>query len=209
MPAVWISREDGVKLAAECRRRRLEKECGRKELATECGRKQQTEGCGCKPLTADLTVHTVYAEEETRPVSGRLAGKSDDIIVIHFHHDAVNRGAVQDASGMSEVFALADFFAKAPESLREKTLLFVATDSHYTDYEGHAGFLENRKNAGEHIIADFAIEHVAQEMHLDEDNQIVLTGEPEMRMLYADEGSGLFAFCVSYAKKQLYILFCE
>lgn len=173
MPAVWVSREDG------------------KRLAAECSRKQQAEGCECEPLTVDLTVHTVYAEGEARIVSGKLAGKSDEMIVIHSHHDAVNRGAVQDASGMSEVFALADLFAKLPESLREKTLLFVATDSHYTDYEGHEGFLEKRKKAGDRIIADFAIEHVAQEMHLDEDNHIVLTGEPETRMVYADEKSGL------------------
>lgn len=164
MPAVWVSREDGKRLAAECSRTHL---------------------------TADLTVHTVYAEGEARIVSGRLAGKSDEMIVIHSHHDAVNRGAVQDASGMSEVFALADLFAKLPEDLREKTLLFAATDSHYTDYEGHEGFLENRRKAGEYIIADFAIEHVAQEMHLDEDNHIVLTGEPETRMVYVDEKSGL------------------
>ena len=201
MPAVWISREDGMKLAEECRRGRLEEDCECKTLAGEYGRKPLAEECGCKPLTADLTVHTVYAEGAARIVSGRLAGKSDDIIVIHSHHDAVNRGAVQDASGMSEVFALADFFAKAPESLREKTMLFVATDSHYTDYEGHAGFLENRRKAGEHIIADFAIEHVAQEMHLDEDNQIVLTGEPETRMLYADEGSGLFTLAKEAVEK--------
>ena len=102
---------------------------------------------------------------------------------------------------MSEVFALAHFFAKIPEDLREKTLMFVATDSHYTDYEGHVGFLENRKKAGDKIIADFAIEHVAQEMDLDENNNIILTGEPETRIIYIDDRDGLFEFVKSAVKK--------
>lgn len=174
MPAVWISREEGQKL---------------------------TEKLSCGRLKADLKLRTIYKEGEARVIKGELKGKTDDIIVVHSHHDAVNRGAVQDASGMSEVFALAHFFAKIPEDLREKTLMFVATDSHYTDYEGHVGFLENRKKAGDKIIADFAIEHVAQEMDLDENNNIILTGEPETRIIYIDDRDGLFEFVKSAVKK--------
>ena len=71
--------------------------------------------------------------------------------------------------------------------------MFVSTDSHYTDYEGHVGFLENRKQNQEQIILDFAVEHIAQEMDLDENNQIILTGEPETRMIYVSDTGGLLA----------------
>lgn len=174
MPAVWVSREEGKALAAKVQK---------------------------QPVKAELKIHTVYQEGEARIVKGELKGRTDDIIVVHSHHDAVNRGAVQDASGMSVVFALADFFSKIPESLREKTLMFVATDSHYTDYEGHVGFLKNRKHAGDNIVADFAVEHVAMEMDLDEDNNIVLTGEPEARMIYVDDRNGLVEFVKSAIEK--------
>lgn len=164
LPAVWISREDGEGLKEELKNAKLK---------------------------GHLNVHTVYEEKDARIVKGEIRGESEEIIVIHSHHDAVGSGAVQDASGMSVVFALADYFSKLPECLLEKTLMFVATDSHYTDYNGHVGFLENRKNNNDNIVLDFAIEHVAQEMDLDDDYNIILTGEPETRMLYVEDTNGL------------------
>lgn len=165
IPGVWVSANDG-----EAMKRRL--------------REQK--------LTGNLRVHTVYEKKHARIIKGEIKGKSDDIIVIHSHHDAVSRGAVQDASGMSVVFGIADFFARN-QVKPEKTLMFVSTDSHYTDYEGHVGFLENRKQNQEQIILDFAVEHIAQEMDLDENNQIILTGEPETRMIYVSDTGGLLA----------------
>lgn len=174
LPAVWISRGDGNRLVDKVQK---------------------------KPVKADLTVNTIYKKGEARIVKGELKGRNDDIIVVHSHHDAVNRGAVQDASGMSVVFALADFFSKIPQELREKTLMFVATDSHYTDYEGHVGFLQNRRYQGDKIVADFAVEHVAMEMDLDENYNIVLTGESETRMIYVDNRDGLLEFVKNAIKK--------
>ena len=172
LPAVWISERDGEKIKA---------------LAEE------------SHVKGSMHVHTVYEECEAKIIKGEIKGESDDIIVVHSHHDAVNAGAVQDASGMSEVFALADYFSRLPKELIGKTLMFVSTDSHYTDYEGHVGFLKNRKRNGERIIADFAIEHVAEEMDLDEENNIIMTGEPETRIFYVDERNGL----VDLARKSL------
>ena len=131
----------------------------------------------------------VYEERDALNVSGKLPGMSDDIVLVHSHHDAVCEGAVQDASGMSEVFALAKYFAELPKEAREHTMMFAATDSHYTDYEGHAQFVEERKKQGDHIILDCCIEHIAREMDLDEDYNIVMKDEPETRMMYvSDQG---------------------
>lgn len=167
MPAVWVSKKDGIALAEKVMK---------------------------GDVRGNLTVHTIFQEGEARIVKGEIKGRSEDIIVVHSHHDAVNRGAVQDASGMSVVFALADYFSKLPEDLMEKTIMFVATDSHYTDYEGHLGFLANRRANNENILIDYAIEHVAQEMDLDEDNNLLLTGEAETRMLYVEDREGLLEF---------------
>lgn len=165
IPGVWISADDGEKLKRGSRK---------------------------QPLTGNLRVHTVYEKKYARIVKGEIKGRSDEVIVIHSHHDAVNQGAVQDASGMSVVFGIADFFIRN-HIKPEKTLMFTATDSHYTDYEGHVGFLENRKQNQEQIILDFAVEHIAQEMNLDENNQLLLTGEAETRMMYVSDTSGLLA----------------
>lgn len=174
MPAVWVSRDDGERIKSE--------------LASP----------GAK---GSMTVHTAYEACEARIVKGEIKGKSDDIIVIHSHHDAVNTGAVQDASGMSVVFALADYFSKLPKELIDKTLMFVATDSHYTDYEGHVGFLENRKKNGENIILDFCIEHISKEMDLDEDNNMLLTGEAETRMMYVQDTGELLGLVKNAVRK--------
>lgn len=155
-------------------------------VSKEDGEKLKTANKG------QLTLHTVYEKKDARVVKGELKGKSDEVVVVQSHHDAVSMGAVQDASGMSVVFAIADFFAKIPLEMRKKTLMFVSTDTHYTDYNGHVSFLENRKEDGTNIILDFAVEHIAQEMDLDENNNIVLTGEPETRMFYISDSNGLY-----------------
>ena len=173
IPGVWISHSDGEKL-----------------------KEQLSSG----KLTADLHVHTVFEEKNAIVLKGEIKGELDDIIVVHSHHDAVCSGAVQDASGMSVVFAIADFFKKNMIT-PSKTLMFVSTDSHYTDYEGHVGFLENRKEAGDNIILDFAIEHIAEEMDMDDENNIVLTGENETRMMYITDKDGLFELAREAVKK--------
>lgn len=161
LPAMWVSKETGNYI-----------------------KKRMGDG---KKISGFMKMKTIYAKTKANNVIGHLPGLTDDMILIHSHHDAVCDGAVQDASGMSEVFAIAKYFAQLPIEKREKTLMFAAMDSHYTDYEGHAVFWKERKKNKENILMDVAIEHIAQEMDLDEDNQIVLTGEPEMRLLYVSK----------------------
>lgn len=167
IPAMWISRADGPEV---------------RNLF------QAGESVTCESVT-----EVSYEKKTALNVSGVLPGKSDDIILIHSHHDAVCEGAVQDASGMSEVFALAYYFSQMSEEEREKTLMFAATDTHYTDYEGHIAFIQQRQKNGENIILDCAIEHIAKEMDLDDDYNIILHDEPETRMLYVTDTHGLIS----------------
>ena len=157
MAAVWVSRKDGEYL---------------KSIS------------GAK---ASLEVTTLYEYRNALNVKGIVKGLSDDIVVIHSHHDATCRGAVQDASGMSVVFALAKYFASLPKEELKTTVMFLATDSHYTDYEGHVGFLDQREKNGEKIIMDFAVEHIGKAMELDEDNNIILYNESEARQIYVSK----------------------
>lgn len=165
LPALWVSRDDGIEI--------------RKYF-------ENKEKVSCTYMT-----EVIYETRKARNVKGILPGMSEDIILVHSHHDAVCEGAVQDASGMSEVFAIAKYFAGLPKEARKKTLMFAATDSHYTDYEGHVAFVEKRKADGDNIILDCVIEHVAKEMDLDDDFNIVLKDEAETRMLYVRDTEGL------------------
>lgn len=160
LPAVWVSAKDGERL------------------------KGLIKG---DAAIGSLTVETIYEKKKARCVKGEIKGTSNEYILVHSHHDAVNKGAVQDASGMSVVFALAELFVGILDKPLEKGIMFAATDSHYTDYEGHVGFIKNREKENKNIVLDLAIEHIAKEMDLDDKNNIILHDEPETRMLYVDK----------------------
>lgn len=143
------------------------------------------------PTRASLSVETEVAYKKALTVMGTLEGMSDDIILVQSHHDAAVEGAVQDASGMSVVFALAQHFASIPKEERKTTMVFVSTDSHYTDYEGHDKFLDMMEEEGKNIVADFCVEHIAKEMDMDEDNRMIIYDRPETRIIFATDYKGL------------------
>lgn len=140
---------------------------------------------------ASLTLKTSYQKGIARNVLGKLPGKSKDIIIVHSHYDAVFNGAVQDASGMSEVLALARFFAQIPKEERQKTIIFAGLDGHYTDYAGHQAFITNRLQEGNRIVCDVVLEHIGKEVGLDEYNEPVVTDEAEIRLLYVTRTDGM------------------
>lgn len=144
-----------------------------------------------EPVKASIVYECAYEMRDSNNAVGVLPGKSSDTILIHSHHDAVFRGAVQDASGMSEVFALAKYFAQIPFEKREKTLLFAGLDGHYTDYGGHQGFLKKRKEEGTNIILDVVIEHIGKEVAIGEGNKPLVMEEPELRLMYVSGGKVL------------------
>ncbi len=145
-------------------------------------------------VLAEMRMASEISAGNTNVVSGILPGQSEETILIHSHLDSCYRGAVQDATGMSVVLAIAKYYAKIPKEDRKKTLMFAATDGHFSGYGGHKGFLDNRKKEGRNIIVDFAIEHIAMEAIDDRDNkedQMVFTGEISMRLLYVTQNENL------------------
>lgn len=167
MPALWISRADGERIKAAIR-----------------GADHRSRG--------SLELDIEYELKDALNVNAVLPGQSSEIILIHSHHDAVFNGAVQDASGVSEVLALAEYFAGLPLEERPKTMMFAATDTHFTDYVGHLAFLEARERHEDRIILDICIEHIAKEVELDQENRAVETGLVEPRLVYISEESGLY-----------------
>lgn len=136
---------------------------------------------------ASMTMRTVYKKGFAQNVSGTLQGLTDEIILVHSHYDAVFTGAVQDASGMSEVFALAKYFAGLPIEQRRKTLVFAGFDGHYTDYAGHKSFIASHLAKGNKIILDCVIEHIGKEVGIGADHSPVVRDVPEIRLIYTTD----------------------
>ena len=138
-----------------------------------------------------LKMHTVYRKGFAQNVYGILPGKSEKAILIHSHYDAVFNGAVQDASGMSEVLALAKYFSQIPIEERQFTMIFAGLDGHYTDYAGHKAFIKKLKDEKKEVLCDFVIEHIGKEVGLGEGNRPIIAEVPEVRLLYVSKTGNL------------------
>lgn len=142
---------------------------------------------------------TVELEGEMKEVSynvvvGYLPGMSDETIMVQSHHDSAFDGAIQDASGSAEVLALAKYYGGFDKSKRERRMMFVTMDTHYTEYEAHEDFVRDFIKSKNHknIVANVTIEHVAKEMIL-VDGKGVLTGEVEPRMFIVSDNTELLS----------------
>lgn len=158
LPGLWVSRSAGKKIKAQFEKSQV--------------------------LKGQMKVDTLYEYRDALNVSGRLAGKSDEIVLVHSHHDAAFEGAVQDGSGTSEMLALAKYFSQFSKEDREKTMMFAATDTHFTDYAANTGFIERRKAEGDNVILDIAVEHIGKEAALDDQYNLYETGQVEPRLFY-------------------------
>ena len=98
----------------------------------------------------------------------------------------VFNGAVQDASGMAEVMALAKYFAAIPYEKRPFTMMFAALDGHYTDYAGHLALVKKLKSEGSEVLCDFVVEHIGKEVGLGTDNEPIIADVPEIKMCIRD-----------------------
>ncbi len=163
MPGLWVSQKDGKALI------------------------ETIEAAGGS-AKANMHMSGSLKEVDAGAVIGYLPGKSDDVIMVHSHHDSSTPGAVEDASGTAAVLSIAKFYAQIPQEKREKTLMFVSMDTHFADYETHDAFIEKYLKDEDHsgILADICIEHVANQV--DENGE--LTGLCEPRICFTSEVGG-------------------
>ncbi len=113
-------------------------------------------------------------ESITGPLSyvfASLPGRSEETIVVHTHHDG---WAVNEASGVSVVLAIAQYFAQIPEVSRERTLQFVTFDSHFGKRGKQPEYWES---VLPRAVAAISIEMIAKEYRI-EDGKYVDTGLP-------------------------------
>jgi hypothetical protein len=94
-------------------------------------------------LKVQLTVNMVSGLK-TANVWGVLPGATDENILIMAHSDAVFEGALDNASGMAGLMALAEYYAAIPRAQRRRTLTFLITPGHHAGDPGVRWIKENR-----------------------------------------------------------------
>ena len=77
-------------------------------------------------------------------VWGELPGTTDEDIIIMAHHDAYFEGALDNASGMSVMLGLAEYFSKIPQAERRRTIKFVTTSGHHAGSLGTKWMSDNK-----------------------------------------------------------------
>lgn len=168
IPGMWITAREGEAL--------------RRRIAADDG-----------PATVRLRLEGSRRQVEGRSVVAVLPGRSRDTIQVQSHHDSVFDGAVEDASGVSLVLALAEYFAAVPPAEREKTLMFTTMDTHFSGYQSHQAFVSKYITGGEtpyRIVANVTLEHVGRQVAHD-GGDLRLTGQVEPRGILANVSPAL------------------
>ena len=149
---------------------------------------------------------TLLGRDEKRAKSGNvvgtLPGVTDDVLIINTHHDGCFSSAVEDASGIASVLALAKFYAAYVPDLRVRTLVFDFEGNHWSwDYPlGSREFAERNPEIIERTVAVFGIEHIAREMKV-EDGKYVDAGYPSPSILFAPDDAQLKQLGIEAVKK--------
>lgn len=148
------------------------------------------------PIMLTMRFEGELTRAMARAVVGYLPGQSDEIVLIQSHHDSDTTGAVEDASGVAEVLALAKYFGQVPIGHRTRTLMFATMDTHFTDYAVHHAFANRHIRPGnpmkERVVAVVTVEHVGNEFVRGANGQPVSTGLIVPRvLLVSDEVKGL------------------
>lgn len=123
-------------------------------------------------------------EAVARTVVGFLPGKSPDTIMVQSHHDSVFHGAVEDGSGTAAVLAQAQYYTAQPAESREKTLMFITFDTHFTGYQSHREFVRKYitdKETPYNIVANVTLEHIGKQGVKGADDQLEVVDQPELR----------------------------
>ncbi len=158
LPAVWVGRESGAELVEHAKR-------------GDC-------------LTLKSTGTTTQVESHN--VVATVQGTGEESIILTCHHDAPFASAVEDASGLSVILSLAQYFSQRTEKL-ERNLVFVASSGHFHGGIGNRVFVEKHRNGLlRNTVAAIGIEHIGEEAEPDGQGGYRLTGLPEVRVLFMD-----------------------
>ena len=131
--------------------------------------------------SATIVLKGTSPDTHTFNVMGILPGRSDKIIQVQSHSDG---GAVNDASGVAGVLAIADYYARKSEGARKHTLRFLITGGHFIVGAGQRGFLKAHAKADrKKVRLNLTMEHVGKHYDL-VNGKLIETGLSCPRVLF-------------------------
>jgi hypothetical protein len=101
------------------------------------------------PVTISASLDVDWIEGLTSPSQyGTLPGTTDETIIITAHMDGWFDAALDNASGVAVMMALAEHFSQIPREQRRRNMIFVGTAGHHigspnSPYMRDEGMLEN------------------------------------------------------------------
>ena len=128
--------------------------------------------------------HNLWAE---------LPGRTDEYYVVMGHYDSHFAQAVQDASGVSIVLALASHFASVRDRLPlERGIIFLAVDAHTVGRVGERHFVDRHLDG---ILRKTALvisaEHIGRRLRPQQDLSFAVSEVPSFRMLLTSWGGAV------------------
>ncbi|MFX1567595.1 MAG: M28 family peptidase [Promethearchaeota archaeon] len=92
---------------------------------------------------------------------GILPGKSEEMIMISTHHDSAFEGATEDGTGVAMVLTQLQTWAKIPQELRPRSLLFCLSAGHLYGGIGAEAFARKYKDTIlKDVLVDLNLEHM-------------------------------------------------
>jgi len=117
---------------------------------------------GATPLTAHAMVtHKTETQNLTNNVIGQITGTSDEYVIVVAHQDSYFYGAVDNATGIAAMLAMARHLQNQPAPPR-RTHIFVATGGHHGGgWPGTVQYVESVMDIREKTAIVLNCEHVA------------------------------------------------
>lgn len=127
-------------------------------------------------------------------VVGFLKGETDDAIIISSHADSSFNGAVQDATGVSVVLALASYYAQVPSYYRQKDIYFVLDANHYEWHypQGAWELFKQYPQLKDNACLGLFVEHIGLDSTIKND-KYVPTNESLPAFLFSPSNNALLA----------------
>lgn len=165
LPGFWVSRDDGPNL---------------RELAKKGN------------IRVKMTHTGIHEQGITNNIVGEISGneKSDEILILHCHHDSPFKSPVEDASGCAVILALAKHFAKEGNNKRKILVLFTA--GHFYGSIGTRTFIkEHKMDIVPKVALEITVEHIAKEAVENDKGELVYSGQPEGTGIFVPFNSGM------------------
>ncbi len=138
---------------------------------------------GKENAVGSLVMTAETSTGQTANVYGVLPGQIDEYYLVFSQHDTYFDGAVQDASGVAVILALAKHFSETSSPLK-RGIVFM-TVAHTNGRSGELNFIKRHRNDFLSKTAlVIAVEHIGLELDPQPDLKFTVSERPSFRMFF-------------------------